>query len=319
MTNAGGTVTYSYNALELRVGKTGPTALVPTGAAYYVYDEAGKLLGEYDANGVPVYETTYMGLPVGVVKQTGTAAANDIVIGLYNVSADQLGVPRIITRQSDEALTWRWDSVEAFGTTAPDQNPSGLGTFSFNQRLSGQVFDAESGLFQNWNREYNPRIGQYMQSDPIGLAGGISTFAYVEGNPLGTMDPMGLAPPGTWDAILRASGVSNRNSPPVNPRLPDGISVSAPLFGPVSGNLTIDRYGNFYFGPGAGVPDVGASACWIPTKHGGRPTEQETTDFFNGFSANAVFGIGLTYVPGYSPAITVGTPSLGFSTVKQVK
>ena len=51
MTNAGGTVTYSYNALEMRVGKTGPTALVPTGAAYYVYDEEGKLLGEYDANG----------------------------------------------------------------------------------------------------------------------------------------------------------------------------------------------------------------------------------------------------------------------------
>jgi YD repeat-containing protein len=73
MTNAGGTVTYSYNALELRVGKTGPTALVPTGTAYYVYDEEGKLLGEYDANGVPVYETIYMGLPVGVVKQTGTA------------------------------------------------------------------------------------------------------------------------------------------------------------------------------------------------------------------------------------------------------
>jgi RHS repeat-associated protein len=193
MMNAGGTVTYSYNALELRVGKTGPTALVFTGATYYVYDEEGKLLGEYDANGVPVYETIYMGLPVGVVKQTGTAAASDIAIGLYNISTDQLGAPRIITRQSDEAIAWRWDSAEAFGATAPDQNPSSLGTFSFNQRLPGQVFDAESGLFQNWNREYNPRIGRYMQSDPIGLAGGINTFSYVAGNPLSGVDPMGLA------------------------------------------------------------------------------------------------------------------------------
>jgi RHS repeat-associated protein len=192
MTNAGGTVTYSYNALELRVGKTGPTALVPTGATYYVYDEEGKLLGEYDANGAPIYETIYMGLPVGVVKQTGTAATNDIAIGLYNVSTDQLGAPRIITRQSDEAIVWRWDSAEAFGATAPDQNPSGLGIFSFNLRLPGQVFDAESGLFQNWNREYNPRVGRYMQSDPIGLLGGINTFSYVEGDPLGSVDPMGL-------------------------------------------------------------------------------------------------------------------------------
>jgi RHS repeat-associated protein len=191
-TNAGGTVTYSYNALELRVGKTGPTTLVPTGATYYVYDESGKLLGEYDTNGMPLYETIYMGIPVGVVKQTGTAATSDIAISLYNVSTDQLGAPRIITRQSDDAIAWRWDSAEPFGATAPDQNPASLGAFGFNQRLSGQVFDAESGLFQNWNREYNPRIGRYMQSDPIGLAGGMNTYSYVDGIPLSLSDPMGL-------------------------------------------------------------------------------------------------------------------------------
>ncbi|MFS2032753.1 RHS repeat-associated core domain-containing protein [Polaromonas sp. CT11-55] len=192
MTNAGGTVSYSYNALELRVGKTGPTALIPTGAAYFVYDEEGKLLGEYDANGAPVYETIYLGGPVGVVKQTGTAGASNIAISLYNVSTDQLGAPRVITRQNDEAIAWRWDSAEAFGATAPDQNPSSLGTFTFNQRLPGQTFDAESGLFQNWNREYDPRIGRYMQSDPIGLEGGINTFAYVDNDPLSYADLTGL-------------------------------------------------------------------------------------------------------------------------------
>jgi RHS repeat-associated protein len=192
MTNTGGTVTYSYNALELRVGKTGPTALVPTGATYHVYDEQGKLLGEYDANGAPLYETIYLGVPVGVVKQTGTAAANDIVISLYNVSTDQLGAPRIITRQSDDAMVWRWDSAEVFGATAPDQNPSSLGTFSFNQRLPGQVFDVESGLLQNWNREYCSRCGRYLEPDPIGLAGGINPYPYANNSPLMFTDPYGL-------------------------------------------------------------------------------------------------------------------------------
>jgi RHS repeat-associated protein len=196
-TTAGGTVNYRYNALELRVSKTGPTSLIPTGTSYYVYDEAGKLLGEYDANGAPLYETVYLGgsiaaLPVGVIKQTGSAANGNIATDLYHVYADHTATPRVITRATDEAIVWRWDASEAFGGTTPDQNPNALGTFAYNQRFPGQVFDAETGLFDNWNRTYDARQGRYRQSDPIGLGGGINTYSYVSGNPLDSIDPMGL-------------------------------------------------------------------------------------------------------------------------------
>lgn len=192
-TTAGGIVNYRYNGFEQRTFKTGPTNLIPTGAAYYVYDESGKLLGEYDANSTPIYETVYLNTsPVGVLKRTGTAAENTLATITYNVYSDHLATPRVITRATDEAIVWRWDSAESFGATMPDQNPNNLGAFTFNQRLPGQVFDAETGLFQNHHREYNARLGRYMESDPIGLAGGINTYSYVEGNPLSYVDPMGL-------------------------------------------------------------------------------------------------------------------------------
>jgi RHS repeat-associated protein len=211
VTTAGGVVNYRYNGLEQRTYKTGPTSLIPTGAAYYVYDEAGKLLGEYDANKNPIYETVYLNTsPVGVLKQTGTAQSANISTSIYNVYADHLATARVITRATDEAIVWRWDSAEAFGATVPNQNPNALGTFVYNQRLPGQVFDQETGLFQNWHREYNARLGRYMQSDPIGLSGGINTYAYAGGNPLSFIDPTGLDRWGD-DRSLKRIPVDDKN------------------------------------------------------------------------------------------------------------
>ncbi|MDB5870680.1 MAG: Rhs protein-like protein [Ramlibacter sp.] len=184
--NAGGTVTYVYNGLEQRAGKSGAAT------AYFVYDEGGQLLGEYDATGAPVYETIYLGsMPAGAIKQTGTAGGSNIAVTLHNVSADHIDTARLITKQ-DQTIVWRWDSAEAFGGTAPDQNPNSLGTFTFNQRFPGQVFDSETGLFQNWNREYNARLGRYVQPDPIGLAGGPNLYLYADATPLSKADPKGL-------------------------------------------------------------------------------------------------------------------------------
>lgn len=60
--------------------------------------------------------------------------------------------------------------------------------------LPGQVYDSESGLFQNHHREYQGLGGRYLTPDPIGLAGGsMSLYNYVNGQPTRYIDPKGLA------------------------------------------------------------------------------------------------------------------------------
>jgi RHS repeat-associated protein len=63
----------------------------------------------------------------------------------------------------------------------------------YNIRFPGQYYDSETGLSQDWNRDYDPVVGRYIESDPIGLLGGLNTYAYALDDPLFNTDPRGLS------------------------------------------------------------------------------------------------------------------------------
>lgn len=203
-----GTFTYTFNAAGRRITASGPG--LNAGYAYngrgqrvkktvngvttlFVYDTQGHLLGEYDAAGNLIQEIVWFGnLPIAVLKPVASPGTG---IELFYLHADHLGTPRKITRPGDNQVLWAWEG-EAFGNTAPNQNPTGQGNFVFNLRFPGQYYDAETGLNYNYFRDYDPATGRYVQSDPIGLAGGINTYVYVNGNPVNYTDPKGLVADG---------------------------------------------------------------------------------------------------------------------------
>jgi RHS repeat-associated protein len=146
---------------------------------------------------------------------TTSAAVNITVTSgiaqIYYIVPDQLNTPRMITSQAG-ATVWKWDQAEPFGNSVPNADPDGDGiAFDFPLRFPGQFFDRETGNFYNAARDYWSDGGRYLESDPIGLDGGINTYTYAY-DPLVQVDPFGLM--GRAPGKSFAPGLPNGNYAP---------------------------------------------------------------------------------------------------------
>jgi RHS repeat-associated protein len=145
---------------------------------YFVYSDEG-LIGEYDETGAEIRGYGYVpdsswGTDPLFYKQQGS---------YYWYQNDHLGAPQKILDTSGRVV---WSAVyDSFGNcqiqTAKIVN---------NLRLPGQYFDAETGLYYNLNRYYDPNIGRYLRTDPYGE--GLNLYAYVFNDPVNWIDPLGL-------------------------------------------------------------------------------------------------------------------------------
>ncbi len=183
---------YYYNTQGQRVAKWSHFQPLPSVGTAFMYDQQGQMLGEYDiSTGAAKREYIWLqGTPVAVIAYD-LASANDPA-PVFFIQTDHLDTPGVVLDRNG-AQRWSWVALP-FGDGSPSTNPVGLGEFELNLRMPGQYFDKESGLSQNWHRDYDAGLGRYTQSDPIGLAGGINTYGYAFSQPTKYVDPDGLNP-----------------------------------------------------------------------------------------------------------------------------
>jgi RHS repeat-associated protein len=250
---------YGYDPEHRRRTKT-----TATGTTVYHYDDDGHLLQETNSAGTAI--RTYLwadGLPIAQIHRLGTT---DTVVYLHT---DHEDTPRLATDASGKVI-WRWDG-NAFGDDYPNEDPGNTGTKTVvNLRFAGQYYDRETGLHYNWHRYYDPRLGRYITSDPIGLRGGLNTYAYVGNNPLRYIDPLGL-----WTGQI-------------------GFNVTAKIWGPlafsITGGIAFDGHGNF-----AGYGEYGGGITTSPDVSGGlalHGSNGDTINDLNGLFTNVSAGGG---------------------------
>lgn len=155
-------------------------------------------------------------LPVGAKLPDGAVLEKTT---LFPVVCDHLGTPKeMFDRRGN--LVWAadhyvWGEIRAVNTfgdlaakPAHDRQPD---LFACPWRFPGQYEDAETGLFYNRNRHYDPLTGQYASPDPIGLTGGDRPQGYVQ-NPTVWVDPLGFQARGPDGKFLPANGLPGPGS-----------------------------------------------------------------------------------------------------------
>jgi RHS repeat-associated protein len=161
VTAAVGTTTFAINALGERVAKSG--TFTPGGANVFHYDPSGKMVSA-SVPGIDFWsDVIYLGsTPVAML--VGPAATPTINI----LQADHLDTVVSILNAAAVQI-WRWDR-DPYGSVVPNEDPDGDGNpVWFDLRFPGQYHDRETGLVYNYFRDYDPAIGRYVQSDPIGF------------------------------------------------------------------------------------------------------------------------------------------------------
>lgn len=219
--------TYGYNAAErlIRYASTTTDQANPSIEAKYRYDPFGRRIAKMVNKGLATKVTYFFYSDTGLLGEANEqgqmakaysfdpqkaqqglwstdpiwqAEVSDAQLTNKNASVhylytDHLGTP-ILGADKNGEMTWK-AAAEAFGATGVLSKSQA----EMNLRLPGQYWDEESEGHYNFQRNYMPNSGRYLQSDPIGFEGGWNFFIYGFNGPDKNIDPTGLSVTGVWE------------------------------------------------------------------------------------------------------------------------
>ncbi len=150
---------------------------------------------------------------------------------LYFDEGELQGSNKVLYLRDQLGSVRQLQDITSSGEGSYDYGPYGepqasSGTVTSRYRYAGMFHHPATGFYLTWYRPYQPQTGRWLSRDPIGVAGGINLYAYVEGNPISKIDPLGL------EAIFPA--------PVAFPAIPAWL-------GPAAG-LGLAGYGGWQFG-----------------------------------------------------------------------
>ncbi len=159
----------------------------------YIYNETGQML--HSVKHEPIGGTS-ADTPVDYLFVDAIPVAQIRAKTLSYIEADHLGTPRVSATPATNDQEWAWDLLgDAFGA---NEAITSLTRETVDLRYPGQWLDSETGIHYNYFRDYDPGVGRYVESDPIGLKSGLTTYSYASSTPLGIRDTLGLEGIGSW-------------------------------------------------------------------------------------------------------------------------
>jgi len=170
-------LSYVYDAAGRRIEKKYNNVTV----LKYVYD-GDHCIAEYDAGNNLRRKYIYgpcVDEPISMIESTATYA------GTYYYHFDGLGSVVGLTNSSGNTVeVYEYDVYGRVGATDAS-HPNRI-------LFTGREYDKETGLYYYRARYYNPQIGRFLQTDPVGYGAGMNLYRYCANNPVGYVDPLGL-------------------------------------------------------------------------------------------------------------------------------